>query len=73
MNAVKDKIESGKNICEMVKLSYFPPQNPASVSPIKQVKNQHPIVRDKNFFGASFDTRESPIGEIQSSETVITK
>ena len=55
------------------RFSYSPPKRPATKFPEKHIKNQHPIVSDKNCFGASFDTSESPIGDRQSSDSVITK
>ena len=53
--------------------SKSPPQMPASKFPTKLVRNQQPIMSDKNFFGANFETRESPIGERHSSAIVIIK
>ena len=54
-------------------MSIFPPKNPAIKLPKKLVKNQHPIVSDRNFLGASFDTSDKPIGDRQSSAMVIIK
>ena len=43
---------------------------PANKLPKNEAKNQTPIIIEANFTGASFETSESPIGEIQSSAIV---
>ena len=54
-------------------LPYSPPIRPANKFPEKHIKNHPPIVSDKNCFGASFDTSDKPIGDKQSSDSVIIK
>ena len=73
MNETKDTIASIPKSCAGVKASYLPPTMPAIKLPRKLVKNQHPIIKDKNFLGANFDTKDKPIGDKQSSATVIIK
>ena len=68
-----DKPARTKNKISVGIEPYFPPQNPAKIFPKKLVKNHVPIRTETNCFGASFDTRDSPIGDIQSSATVIMK
>lgn len=55
------------------RVSNFPPQIPAIKLPKKLVKNQQPIINERNFLGASLDTSDNPIGERQSSAIVIIK
>lgn len=52
---------------------YVPPQTPAIRFPKKLAKNQHPIINERNFFGASFDTSDNPMGDRQSSDNVMRK
>ena len=73
MQAAADITANIPNSVVCGNVSYLPPIMPAIRFPKKLVKNQHPIVNDRNCTGASFDTRESPIGEMQSSAIVITK
>ena len=73
MKAPKDITASGVKSSIEESVSYFPPQKPARLSPIKQVKNQQPIVSERNLLGASFDTSDKPIGERHSSDNVIVK
>jgi hypothetical protein len=67
-----NKARSPKRLTN-VSFSYSPPQTPATKFPIKLVKNQQPIIKDKNLFGASLDTSDRPIGDKQSSAIVIIK
>ena len=73
MNAEKENKESKPNNLTGGIASYFPPQYPAAKFPAKLVKNQHPIVRERKRFGASFETKDNPIGDKQSSAKVIIK
>ena len=70
---MNDKIAKTPKSSLGVKASYCPPHSPAIRFPIKLVKNQHPIVRERNFLGASFETKDKPIGDRQSSAIVIIK
>ena len=70
---MNENIASPPNKLVVGVFSQFPPQIPASKFPAKLVKNQQPISRDKNFLGASFETRDNPIGDKQSSAIVIIK
>lgn len=71
--AINETPAKVKNKATLLIVPYLPPQKPANVFPMKLVKNQTPIINDKNFFGASFDTNDKPIGERQSSASVIIK
>ena len=61
------------NRCVVENSSNFPPQIPARRFPTKLVKNHPPIISDKNFLGASFETKDNPIGDRHSSAIVIIK
>ena len=70
---MNDKIAKIPNNSAGVIDSYFPAQIPAIKLPKKLVKNQHPIVKERNLRGASFETKDNPIGDKQSSAIVIIK
>ena len=74
INAViNDNIAKVPNNCTVESASNFPPQKPAIRFPKKLVKNQQPITKDKNFFGANFVTNDNPIGDKHNSAIVIIK
>ena len=72
-NAEKETINNNPKSLSGEIDSIFPPKIPATRLPKKLVKNQTPIVKDRNFFGASFDTSDNPIGERHNSAIVIIK
>ena len=73
MNVTKDKLAIKAKSFSAPIVSYFPPSKPASIFPKKLVKNHVPIITDRNFLGASFDTKDKPIGDKHNSDNVITK
>jgi len=73
MPVIKESIASVPKSSTVEMVSNLPPQIPAIRFPQKLVKNQHPIIKDKNFLGASLDTRDKPIGDRHSSAMVIIK
>ena len=69
---IEQQAKVANNIVLLI-VPYFPPQTPAKRLPMKLDKNQVPIINDKNFLGASFETSDKPIGDKQISPIVIIK